>query len=52
MTCKVIEPSLSETLSDPVIRAIMKADGVDPTALAADLQRIARNLHRLDSGRS
>ena len=52
MTCKVIEPSLSETLSDPVIRAIMKADGVDPVALAADLQRIARNLRHLNSGRS
>jgi hypothetical protein len=52
MTCKAIEPSLSEALSDPVIRAVMKADGVDPAALAADLQRVARNLRHLHSGRS
>jgi hypothetical protein len=52
MTCKAIEPSLSEALSDPVIRAVMKADGVDPAALTADLQRIARNLRHLKSGRS
>ena len=38
--------------SDPVIRAVMKADGVDPTVLAADLQRIARNLRHSNSGRS
>jgi len=52
MPCQAIEPSLSEALSDPVIRAVMKADGVDPTALAADLQRIARNLRHVSSGRS
>jgi len=52
MTCKPIEPSLSEALSDPVIRAIMKADGVDPTVLAADLQRIALNLRHLHAGRN
>ncbi len=52
MTCRVIEPTLSETLSDPVIRAVMKADGVDPAALAAELQRIACNLRQIKSGRS
>ena len=52
MICKSAEPSLIEALSDPVIRAVMKADGVDPTILAADLQRIAHNLRHSDSGRS
>jgi len=52
MTCKAAEPSLCEALSDPVIRAVMKADGVDPVTLAADLRRVARNLRHTDIGRS
>jgi len=35
------EPSLAETLSDPVIRAVMAADAVDPAALAALLREAA-----------
>jgi hypothetical protein len=51
MTCKATEPTLIEALSDPVIRAVMKADGVYPTILANDLQRIARNLRPSKSER-
>ena len=36
-----IEPSLAETLSDPVIQAVMAADAVDPKALDALLHEIA-----------
>ena len=46
MTCKFIEPTLNEALSDPVIRAVMQADGVDPAALVADLRRVARSLRQ------
>jgi hypothetical protein len=35
------EPSLAETLSDPVVRAVMAADAVDPAALAALLREAA-----------
>ena len=28
------EPNLTEVLSDPIIRAVMRGDGVDPNALA------------------
>jgi hypothetical protein len=50
MACKSVEPSLSEALSDPVIRAVMKADGVDPALLAADLRRLASSLRRPAAG--
>lgn len=38
------EPTLQETLSDPVIRAVMEADGVDARELEATLDAIARTL--------
>jgi hypothetical protein len=38
--------SLREALSDPLIRAVMAADRVDPTRLAADLAETARRLAR------
>ena len=40
------EPSLRELLSDPVIQAVMEADGVDPDGLDADLSETARALRR------
>jgi hypothetical protein len=43
------EMSLAEALSDPLIRAVMAADGVDPARLAVELgetaRRLARNSH-------
>lgn len=42
MYCQSWEPSLSEALADPIVRAMMKADGVDPSVLEADLRRIAQ----------
>jgi hypothetical protein len=33
-----------EVLSDPLVRALMAADGIDPAALEADLRKIAANL--------
>jgi hypothetical protein len=38
--------SLAEALSDPLIRAVMAADGVDPAELASELGETARRLVR------
>jgi hypothetical protein len=38
------EPSLAETLTDPVILAVMAADAVDPAALDALLRAVARRV--------
>jgi len=39
--------SLSEALSDPLIRAVMAADGVNPRKLAAELAETAKRLGRI-----
>ena len=38
------EPSLAETLSDPVVQAVMAADAVDPAALDALLREVAHGM--------
>jgi len=38
------EPSLADALSDPVVKAVMTADAVDPAALSALLREAARKL--------
>ena len=38
--------SLDEVLADPLIRAVMAADRVDPARLAAELGETARRLAR------
>jgi hypothetical protein len=35
------EPTLSEILADPIIQALMEADGVDADELEATLRRLA-----------
>jgi hypothetical protein len=40
------EPTLKEALSDPLIHAVMAADGVDATELEALLTSVARKLAR------
>lgn len=35
------EPTIAEILSDPIIAALMNADGVDPDALEAQLRSTA-----------
>jgi len=37
-------PSISAALSDPVIRRVMEADGVDPRELERTLRGMARKL--------
>jgi hypothetical protein len=37
------EPTISEILSDPIVRALMDADGVDPGELEAALRSVAAN---------
>ena len=41
-------PTLSEALADPLVRAVMAADGVDPRQLATDLRSIAARLNQFD----
>jgi hypothetical protein len=38
------EPSLADALSDPVVKAVMAADAVDPAALSALLREAASKL--------
>ena len=40
------EPTVEEMLSDPIIRAVMKADRIDPQELAATLTQTGRMLAR------
>jgi hypothetical protein len=40
----------TDILSDPLVRAIMAADHVDPHALKLDLERIASTLPRASDG--
>ena len=41
------EMSLHEALSDPLIRAVMAADRVNPKKLAAELAETAKRLGRI-----
>jgi len=36
------EPTLQDILSDSIVKAVMKADGVDPHQLAAMLKEVGR----------
>jgi hypothetical protein len=45
MSSQYREPRLEEMLADPIIKAVMEADGVDSRALEAELQRTAALLH-------
>lgn len=38
------EPSLRDALKDPVVQAVMAADGVDPAALGALMRETARKV--------
>ena len=38
------EPTMEEILSDPIVRAVMAADNVDPEALERRLMRVASML--------
>jgi hypothetical protein len=40
--------SLTEALADPMVRAVMDADGVDPRQLAAELREMAAALNLYD----
>ena len=48
------EPTLEDILSDPIVRVVMKADGVDPQRLESTLREMALGLRaarRADSRR-
>jgi hypothetical protein len=38
------EPTVREILSDPIVKAVMAADGVDAGVLRAQLRNVARKL--------
>jgi hypothetical protein len=38
------EPTIAEILTDPIVKAVMSADGVDPKVLGRQLRSIARKL--------
>jgi hypothetical protein len=38
------EPTLAEALADPLVRAVMEADGVDPKTLETLFTSVARTL--------
>jgi len=38
------EPTIAEILSDPIVKAVMEADGVDPHVLEAQLRSMGRRL--------
>jgi hypothetical protein len=42
------EMTIAEMLSDSIVQALMEADRVDPRALEASLQGLARNLRERD----
>jgi hypothetical protein len=44
------EPTLAETLSDPLIQAVMMADGVDPGEVEVLLRRVARRTDHRRTG--
>ena len=48
MICHPRDPNLSEALADPLVRAVMAADGVDPRKLAAELHAMAARLNLPD----
>jgi hypothetical protein len=48
MNCHGRDLSLSEALADPLVRAVMAADGVDARKLAAELREMAARLSRFD----
>jgi hypothetical protein len=46
MTAQCRDMTLPEALRDPLVRAVMAADGVDPERLSEQLQQIARQVAR------
>lgn len=42
------DPTLSEALADPLVRAVMAADGIDPRELDAELRAVAARLNPID----
>ena len=46
MNCCYREPTLNGILSDPIVRAVMEADGVNPHELEVMLRRVGQSLVR------
>jgi len=51
MNCWGREPRLVEMLADPIVEAIMTADGVDPRQLLVSLRETASKVVPLTRGR-
>ena len=52
MNWRYCEPGLSTLLSDPVIRAVMAADHVDPRKLEAELSSLGGKLRERSERRT
>src|SRR6516165_9007788 len=50
MNCRRREATLEEIFSDPVVRAMMEADGVNPHELETMLQQVAQRLRTAGRG--
>jgi hypothetical protein len=50
MNCRRREATLEEIFSDPVVKAMMEADGVNPHELATMLQQVAQRLRTAGRG--
>jgi hypothetical protein len=44
MRTYIEEPTLADALADPLVRAVMEADGVDPKTLETLFTSVARTL--------
>ncbi len=51
MNCWGREPKLAEMLTDPIVEAIMAADGIDPRQLLVSLRKTASKVVQLRQGR-
>jgi hypothetical protein len=45
------EPTITEILSDSIVRSLMRADGVDPNELEAMLRRMATAIGTTQDGK-
>lgn len=43
------EPTLEEMLAEPIVRLVMKRDGVDETDMRGQIDRVQRDYHILET---
>lgn len=48
MFCSRNELTLDDMIADPIVRALMAADGVDPEAFIEEMERMAKTIRERD----